>query len=366
MTSYRSFLKTCFLSVLLLVFASCSQKSKLHEFAHLMPKAQLHIHFEGSILPATILKLAQKNNVEIPFKNKPEFSTAQQFFALYSKVINCLKTPQDYELVAYEFGKECARQNILYSEVIFSMGTNCKSSGLDWVVILEALNKGKARAEKEFGITWNWLFDLLPTEMNKFEPQEFVDRVIQSRNAGLGVVAMGLFEGVVTHQVAQYQKVYDQALTVNLPIVAHAGEFEGAQSIWHAIDILKSTRVDHGVRCIEDESLVQELKERQTALNICITSNVRLGVFHSYKEHPVRRLWDAGLLITINADDPSLLNIDLNKEYDHLIDDYNFSIDELERVSLNGINASFLGQKKKEAFIQKFKTAFACLRREIF
>ncbi|MFA6526991.1 MAG: adenosine deaminase [Candidatus Babeliales bacterium] len=344
-------------------------KEALHTFAHLMPKATLHVHLEGSILPATIIKLAQKNKVSVPFSNDVEFRNCfhnvsfEGFIALYEKIIKCLKMPDDYELVAYEFGKKSARQNIYYSEVTFSIATNSILTGLDWRTILLALNKGRARAQKEFGITWSWIFDL--TLERCFEPETFVAMLIQARCQGLGVIAMGLSDTIVTAKFPEYQPILDKALAAGLPVIPHAGEFEGADNVHKALDACKAVRIDHGVRCIEDPSLVRKLVQERIPLDVCITSNVRLGVFPSYQHHPIRTLWDAGVIITLGADDPSLFGTDLNQEYDHLIDDYHFTADELERVSLNGVKASLLSQIEKEALMKKFTSKFAELRAKI-
>ncbi|MBF0205979.1 MAG: adenosine deaminase [Oligoflexia bacterium] len=321
-------------------------------------------------MPATIIKLAQKNNVKMPFKNEAEFkalcnySSFEQFVTLFKQIISCLKTPEDYETIAYEYGRECSKQNILYSEVVFSLSTNCKLSGIDWQTLLQRINKGRARAQREFGVTWNWIFDL--TRTNLFGPEKFVDILIQSRDTGQGLVAMGLSETLVTYKVAEYQHVFDKAISAKLPIIPHAGEFQGPVSVINSLKACQASRIHHGVRSIEDQTLVQELAKRQIPLDICVSSNVKLGVVANYKQHPIRRLWDAGLLITIGADDPSLFDSNVNQEYDHLIDDYKFTIDELERVSLNGLQAGLLPTQEKELLIQKFKSEFIRLRKNIF
>lgn len=359
-----------------LLFSACSttpeQKAlkHLHQFAHQMPKTSLHIHLEGSIAPQTMLKIAKRNNIALPFKNESEFhalctfASFEEFGKLYKSIINCLKTPEDFELISYEFGKECARQNIRYSEVTFTMGTSMKFSGLPWQTILTALNKGKTRASKEYNTSWNWIFDL--TRSTPIPPENFVDLIIEARNSKQDVVAMGLSEHIITHQAEKYKHAFDIALQANLPIIPHVGEFEGPQSIWNALNYCKALRLDHGIRCIEDEKLMQVLHQQQIPLDICITSNVRLGVVPSYQHHPIRKLWDAGLLITVSADDPPFFETDLNQEYDHLIDDYHFTIDELEKVSLNGLTASLLPPEQKKNFIQTFKASFALLREKIF
>lgn len=376
MPFFRKNIQWIFLLGFILLCAACSttpeQKAlkHLHQFAHQMPKSSLHIHLEGSIAPKTILKIAKRNNVYLPFKSESEFhaqctfASFEEFGKLYKSIINCLKTPEDFELIAFEFGKECARQNIRYAEVTFTMGTSCKLSGLPWQIILTALNKGKARATQKYKIAWNWIFDL--TRSTPMPPENFVDLILEARTLGQDVVAMGLSEHIITHSPDLYKHAFEKALQANLPIIPHVGEFEGPQSIWNALNLCKALRLGHGIRCIEDEKLMQVLQQQQIPLDVCITSNVHLGVVPSYQQHPIRKLWDAGLFITISADDPPFFDTDLNQEYDHLIDDYQFTIDDLERVSLNGLSASLLQPEPKKNLIQSFKASFALLREKIF
>jgi aminodeoxyfutalosine deaminase len=139
----------------------------------------------------------------------------------------------------------------------------------------------------------------------------------------------------------------------------------GPESIWAALRLLHADRLGHGVRSVEDPSLVEYLGERQVPLEVCPTSNVCLGVYPDYGAHPLRRLWDAGLLITVNSDDPPMFDTDLNHEYGVLVDHFGFGVDELEQVSLNGLHASFLSAAEKERLEARFRTEFGQLREEL-
>lgn len=342
----------------------------LREFAHKMPKSLLHVHLEGSIAPTTLLDLSRQNNIALPFKNESEFQTCckytsfEDFVTFFKRCIAVLKKESDYERISYEFGKECARQNIRYAEVIFSICTNCMLSGLSWQTILTALNRGREQAEKEYHIQWQWIFDLTRTKF--FQPEELVDIIIKARDSGQGVVALGFSETLITNEPDAYKDIFEHAHNANLPIIPHAGEFKGETSIWNSLNICKAFRIDHGVRCIENQKLLYRIVQEQIALDICITSNVHLGVVPNYKQHPIRYLWDAGACININTDDPALFATDLNDEYDHLINDYHFSLDELEKVSINGVLASTLPSAQKNTLIETFKTEYTLLRKKLF
>ena len=143
--------------------------------------------------------------------------------------------------------------------------------------------------------------------------------------------------------------------------VPHAGEIAGPESIWGALRLLHAERIGHGVRCVEDPALVDYLREHQIPLEVCPTSNICLGVYPRYEAHPLRRLWDAGLVITVNSDDPPLFDTDLNHEYEVLVDHFGFNADELEQVSLNGLRASFLPSQEKVRLEGEFRTRFAQL-----
>jgi adenosine deaminase len=162
-----------------------------------------------------------------------------------------------------------------------------------------------------------------------------------------------------------FERTFARARQASLPRVPHAGEHAGPEDVWEALRLLYADRLGHGVRCVEDAALVEYLRERQVPLEVCPTSNVCLGVYPDYAMHPLRRLWDAGLLVTVNSDDPALFGTDLSHEYEVLVDHFGFSADELEQVSLNGLHASFLPEPDKAQLETEFLTRFAQLRGEI-
>jgi adenosine deaminase len=331
-----------------------------------MPKVELHVHLEGSIRPATLLQLAQRNDVSLPaqdvrgLQNFYRFRNLDHFVEVYFTITGCLRAPDDYRLIAYEFGADCARQNVRYAEVTFTVTTNMEHAGLDWETILESLNKGRGQARAEFGVDWRWVFDI-----NRNSP-DTQDQVVEIALAARdrGVVALGLGGSEADFPPELFVRAFEQACQEELPRVPHAGETAGPKSVWTALRGLHADRLGHGVRSVEDAALVDHLRERQVPLEICPTSNICLGIYPDYGAHPLRQLWDAGLLVTVNSDDPPMFGTDLNQEYDVLVDHLGFGADELEQVSLNGLRASLLPEDEKALLETEFRAEFAQLRKK--
>jgi len=336
----------------------------LLDFARRIPKTDLHVHLEGSIRPATLLKLAERNGIRLPAQDEAgllafyQFHNFTQFIQVYMTITGCLHSVEDYSLAAYEFGRDCARQNIRYAEVTFSILTNMRLTGLPWQDILAGLNAGREQARAETGVDWRWVFDIvrdLPATQ-----QAVLEIALAARDQG--VVALGLGGNERGFPPRLFIETFERARQAGLPRVPHSGENEGPGSIRGTIDLLHADRIGHGVRCIEDPALVETLRSRQIPLEICPTSNVRLGVYSDYASHPLRRLWDAGLAITVNSDDPPMFATDLTHEYEVLVEHFGFTADELARISLNGIQYSFLPEAEKEPLKQQFRLEIERLR----
>jgi aminodeoxyfutalosine deaminase len=332
----------------------------IHEFAQCMPKAELHVHLEGSILPRTLIKLAQNNYVNLPADDEAgltefyRFRNFKQFLNTYLTITSCLRTPDDYRLIAYEFGCECARQNIRYAEVTFTILTNMSMTGLSWWEILTSLNSGREQAYRDFGVRWQWVFDIV---RNLPETQKSVlDIALSARE--MGVISLGLGGLEEGFPPELFIDTFAQAEEQHLHRVPHAGEISGPQSVWSAIKLLHAERIGHGVRSIEDPLLVDNLKSNNVPLEICPTSNICLNVYSDYAHHPLRKLWDAGLLITVNTDDPPMFGTDLNQEYQVLVNHFGFNRSNLEQISLNAIQTSFLSQGEKQILMREFQDEF--------
>lgn len=335
----------------------------LHTYIEAMPKAELHVHLEGSIRPATLLTLARRNGVALPaddldgLRSFYHFTDFDHFLQVYIIVCSCLQSPEDFSLVAYEFGADMARQNVRYAEVTFTPLPHVTNTGLPFDQILAGVNDGRARAGAEFGVEMAWILDIVRGMPESQEEVAAWAAAAQDR----GVVGLGLGGPERGNPPEAYASGFALAREAGLHSVPHAGEVAGPESVWGALRALDAERLGHGVRCIEDPALVEHLRERQIPLEVCPTSNLRLGVYGSYAEHPLRRLWELGLYVTVNSDDPPMFNTDLVGEYRVLAEQMDFGREELEHLSLAALGASFLPADRKEALDGAFRAEFAAL-----
>jgi adenosine deaminase len=336
----------------------------LRAFIRQMPKVELHIHLEGSIRPATLLTLAKRNNIPLPaddlegLRSFYRFTDFDHFIRVYFAVSGCLKTVADFELIVYELGSDMARQNIRYAEVTFTPYTNATNTGLPFDEIIGGLNKGRLRVQAEFGVEMRWILDIVRDHPDS--RQQVAQWAISAQDRG--VVGLGLGGTERGHPPEWFADAYALAREAGLHSVPHAGEAAGPASVWSAIQTLSAERIGHGVRSIEDPALVTYLHQHRIPLEVCPTSNVCLGIYASYAEHPLRELWETGLCVTINSDDPPMFNTDLVGEYHVLVDHMGFSAQELERLSLNALQASFLPEERKTDLEHRFLSEFAQLR----
>jgi len=295
------------------------------------------------------------------------FRNFDHFIEIYFKISSCLKTSDDYELIAYEFGANMAQQNVRYAEVTFSPSTHEFSLGIPFDVFFSGLTKGRLRAQREFGVEIRWVFDIvrdIPDEMLNRRRAEYTLAVAEE-GMNDGVVALGLGGGEVGNPPEKYAKWFEKALEAGLHSAPHAGETVGPESVWGAVRVLGAERLGHGVRSIEDSDLVAYLAEKHIPLEICPTSNVRLGVYANLASHPLPCLHRAGVPVTINSDDPPLFNTTLNDEVKLLADSFNFDINTIDEILLNAVRCSFLPVVEKHAMEARFQAAMTKLQQEL-
>jgi adenosine deaminase len=241
--------------------------------------------------------------------------------------------------------------------VTFTILTNTRLTGLAWQEILQGLNAGRQQAQAEFGIWWQWVFDIVRNLPDT--QQSVLDIALAARE--MGVIALGLGGSEAGFPPELFVDTFERAEREQFHRVPHAGEIAGPQSVWSAIKLLHAERIGHGVRSIEDPTLVEYLRSDSVPLEICPTSNICLKVYPDYAHHPLRKLWDAGLLLTIGSDDPPMFGTDLSREYQVLVKVFKFTQTELERISLNAIHASFLSQGEKRKLELEFQHEFVRL-----
>lgn len=336
------------------------------EFIRAMPKVELHVHLQGATQPETWLELARRNNIQLPANTLEGirewfvFQNFRHFIDIYIQVSRCIMTVDDLELVARDFLKNQAAQNIVYSEVTYTPSVRTITGEMPpFEDQLAALNRAKVWAEAELGVSMNTIIDI-PREVTSEQADHYVDWVI--RNYGNGVVALGLGGYEPGNPPEKYARQFEKALAADIPIIPHAGETVGPESVWNAIKVCKPVRIEHGVRAMEDPALVDYLCEHQIPLDVCPTSNILLGVYPRFEEHALPRMLDAGLYVTLNSDDPPMFNSTLTDEYLKSAQAFGWDEPMLEKIALNGVRASMLPAKQKSAMEKRFKADFKKLR----
>jgi len=351
---------------------TATQATGLHpldEFIRRMPKVELHVHLEGSVRPETLLALARRHGVTLPADNVDglrewyRFSDFGHFLEVYFQICACIRTVEDIELITREFLVGQAQQNIRYSEVIYTPYTHYVQSGLAFEQQLAAINRARAWAESRLSVSMG----LIPDISRDVSPAEgLITAEWAIGGMGRGVVALGLGGPEDGNPPSKFAEAFARARAAGLPSVPHTGEVTGPDSIWDALHIAHVARIGHGVRCLEDPDLVDELRISQVPLDICPTSNICLGVFPGFAEHPLPRLIDAGLYVTLNSDDPSMFNTTLTDEYLAAAHTFGFGPDTLEWLVLNGVRASLLPRDARARMEADFAAEFARLRAQLW
>ena len=342
----------------------------LESFIQAIPKVELHVHLEGSILPETLLKLAKSNKVELPARTIEElrrwyvFTDFPHFAEVYQTISRCIRTTDDIELIARDFLRGQAAQNIRHSQATYTAITQYWNYRLPFSEQLAAINRARAWGKKEFGVSMDLVIDV-PRELASPDDGVMVaDWAIGGM--GNGVTALGLGGYEVCHPPEKFVKAFQRAREAGLPAVPHAGETMGAESIRGALHALHAVRIGHGVRCLEDDHLVDELRERRIPLEVCPTSNVCLKVARTLSEHPFPRLMKEGLYVTINSDDPPIFNTTLTKEYTDVAHEFGLGAKEMEEFSLNALRASLLPEERRNELEKEFVAEFVRLRSSKF
>jgi adenosine deaminase len=339
---------------------------EIQKFIRLMPKVELHVHLEGSIHPETLLILAKRNNVQLPansleeLQNWYQFSDFAHFLEIYFSICNCIRTPDDFELITAEFLKQQAEQNIRYSEVIFTPYTHHEHVTFDEQ--LAAINRVRNKAETDLGVRMGFIPDISRHMRPIDESFQIADWAIENMNNG--IIALGLGGPEIDNPPEIFGEVFKRIESAGLASLPHAGETEGPPSIWGAINELSAVRIGHGVRCLEDAELVRYLHQKQIPLEVCPTSNVCLGVVPTLEEHPLPKLLEEGLLVTINSDDPPMFDTTLTEEYLRIVKTFDFDISLVKQFVVNGIQASLLSLEARLVLENEFKEQFVTLEND--
>jgi adenosine deaminase len=329
------------------------------DFAARLPKVELHVHLEGSIQPETLLRLAGRHNVPLPARTVEEmhdlyeYTTFLHFLEIYQMCTRVLLTSEDFAEITYEFLQQQAAQNVRYSEVMLSLSDHL-IRGVPAETVLEGVWEGQRRGERDFDTRMNVILD--PGR----QWPEYVTAVseIAVRHAGNGVIGFGIGGDEANFPPDLFVDDFARVRAAGLRRTAHAGEAAGAESMWGAVRLLEAERLGHGVHAHDDPALFEYLRERRIAIDMCPVSNVKTGAVDDLAQHPIRRYLEGGLLVTVSSDDPPMFGTSITNEYRVLRDTLGFSERELQMLSLNAVEASFLSEGEKRALRADFLAAF--------
>jgi adenosine deaminase len=334
------------------------------EYIRQMPKIELHVHLEGSVRPETLLKLAKRHNISLPAEDVEglrrwyTFRDFNHFVEIYMAISSCLRSAEDIELIAREFLAGQAEQNIVYSEVTFTPYNQYFNCGLGFREQLDAVNRARAWGEKELGVRMGMIIDI-PREHPAEAGTKVADWVIGSY--GNGIIAMGLGGPEQGNPPSKFRRAFERAREAGIPCILHAGETDGPASIWNAIEVADTRRIGHGVRAIEDSRLMDHLRQTQTALEVCPTSNVCLGVYSSLSAHSLPKLLAHGLRITINSDDPPMINTTLSREYLDCSRAFGWGGAMLQLLVQNALEVALLSTSERTLLGDRFRRDFSRL-----
>lgn len=326
------------------------------EYIEGLPKAELHLHIEGSFEPELMFEIAKRNQIEIPFKSVEEikaayeFNNLQEFLDIYYQGANVLQTEQDFYDMTWAYLKQIYKENVLHTEVFFDPQTHT-DRGIVFEAALDGIYKALEDGRKQLGITYKLIMCFL-RHLSEEAAFETLEMAIPHKDKIYGV---GLDSSELGHPPSKFKNVFAKAIEEGFVPVAHAGEEGPAEYVHEALNLLKIERLDHGNRSLDDPELVKVLAEKQMALTVCPLSNLKLCVVDDLKAHPLRKMMQQGLLVTINSDDPAYFGGYMNANFNATAEALDLTKNELTTLAINGFKGSFLTKEEKHAYIQKVK-----------
>jgi adenosine deaminase len=319
------------------------------EWLHALPKVELHVHLEGSMSVATVRELTERHRVDPTpvwpdgFPDEFSFDGFPSFAKQYFYGLSLLRTAEDLAIITDDLAASLASQSVRYAEITTTAYTHFldkeERPGMSWGEYREGLDEGRRRARRR-GVALGWVVDI-PRDLEMPDETVTID-YLESSETPAGLVAIGLGGYEVGFPAAPYAPHFGRAAAIGLPAVPHAGETEGADSVRQAVDRLGAVRIGHGVRCLEDESVVELLREREIMLEVCPTSNDLLQVVERMEDHPLPALMAAGLRVCLNTDDPGWFATDLVTELAIASEVLGVSLEQHRAMQLDAVAASFM------------------------
>ncbi|HEX3467904.1 MAG TPA: adenosine deaminase [Candidatus Elarobacter sp.] len=317
-----------------------------------LPKAELHLHVEGTLEPEMIFAFAERNGVTLPYpsvdalRRAYEFTDLQSFLDLYYAGMNVLRTEQDFEELADAYFARARAQGVVHAEIFFDPQAHT-SRGVAFETVLDGLWSAVRTSEGRHGITTQLIMCFL-RDLSADSAMATLERALPH---GDRIAAVGLDSAEVGNPPSKFARVFERALAEGWKTVAHAGEEGPPAYVREALDVLKVSRIDHGVRSLEDPALVARLRDERIPLTVCPLSNVKLRVVDDLRRHPLRAMLDAGLVATVNSDDPAYFGGYVGDNFTAVADALQLSDDVLRALARNSFEASFIDAPARKRYL---------------
>lgn len=326
----------------------------INNFLKKIPKAELHLHIEGTFAPELMFKIAQRNNQKIKYqsitalKKAYNFNNLQDFLDIYYEGTGVLTKEQDFYDITWAYLKKARSQNVMHTEIFFDPQTHT-NRGVKFSTVINGISRAVTDGQNKLKINSKLILCFL-RHLDEKAAIKTLHEALKYKDL---ITAVGLDSSEVGNPPSKFQKVFEQARKEGFLTVAHAGEEGPARYIWEALNSLKVSRIDHGNHCLDDKKLVRELVNRKIPLTLCPLSNVKLKVTPEITKHPLQKMLRKGLLVTINSDDPAYFGGYINENYLAISQALNLSKKEIYQLAKNSFTASFLTEKIKQKMIGK-------------
>lgn len=323
----------------------------MKSFIQGLPKAELHLHIEGTFEPELMFELAERNGITLPYANVEElrkaydFSQLQDFLDLYYQGMNVLRTEQDFHDLTMAYLKRVDAQSVRHVEIFFDPQGHV-SRGIAFETALNGIHSALVQGQREFDIS----FGIIMCFLRHLDEDDAINTLQSALAHKDKIIGVGLDSSELGHPPAKFERVFSKARQEGFHIVAHAGEEGPPEYIHEALDLLKVERIDHGNSCVRDPELVQRLVEERMPLTVCPLSNTKLCVVDDMQNHPLPAMLAAGLMVTINSDDPAYFGGYLNENYQAVSGILGNDRETLAQLARNSFNAAFISQAEKEKF----------------
>lgn len=326
----------------------------MKSFINAIPKAELHIHIEGSLEPELMFKIAQRHKMTLPFESVEalraayNFHNLQSFLDIYYAGASVLLNEQDFYDLTWAYLQKAVEQNVRHTEIFFDPQTHT-SRGIAFEIVLNGIQQALQDGQQQLGISSKLILCFL-RHLSAEDAMETLHQALPYHDA---IAAVGLDSSEVGNPPSKFQNVFDKARVEGFLTVAHAGEEGSPDYIWEAINLLNVSRIDHGVRCIENSQLIDYLVAQQIPLTVCPLSNVKLRVFNSMADHNLKKLLDLGLCVTVNSDDPAYFGGYIAENLLEAQSALGLTRNDIYKLAKNSFNASFLSAEDKQRLVNE-------------